>query len=138
LMHCLLADSPPDTPAEIDAISRNQHRTAERGREAELRLERDGTKLPLAAWALELLDELAPIADVLDRANGGTHHAEAVGWARASVGAPDELPSARALRVMQHEYGGSHTAFALARSMHTRRTLLERSFSQDVSAKFAH
>ena len=28
LLHCLLADSPPDTPDEIAALARNQHRTA--------------------------------------------------------------------------------------------------------------
>ncbi|HNY47557.1 MAG TPA: glutamate--cysteine ligase, partial [Casimicrobium sp.] len=33
LLHCLLADSPPDTPAEIAALARNQHRTAASGRE---------------------------------------------------------------------------------------------------------
>jgi glutamate--cysteine ligase len=30
LLHCLLADSPPDTPEEIAALGRNQHRTAAR------------------------------------------------------------------------------------------------------------
>src|SRR5450830_644002 len=39
LLHCLLADSPPDTPAEIAALGRNQHRTAARGREPGLLLE---------------------------------------------------------------------------------------------------
>src|SRR3989442_684478 len=33
LLHCLLADSPPDTPAEIAALGRNQHKTAAYGRE---------------------------------------------------------------------------------------------------------
>ena len=39
LLHCLLADSPPDTPDEIAALGRNQHRTAARGREPGLLLE---------------------------------------------------------------------------------------------------
>ncbi len=33
LLHCLLADSPPDTPAEIRELGENQHLTAARGRE---------------------------------------------------------------------------------------------------------
>ena len=42
LLHCLLRDSPNDSPREIAAISRNQHLAAERGRDPDLRLERDG------------------------------------------------------------------------------------------------
>ena len=42
LLHCLLADSPPDTPEEIAALGRNQHHTATHGREPGLRLERGG------------------------------------------------------------------------------------------------
>ena len=30
LLHCLLRDSPPDTPDEIVALARNQHRCAAR------------------------------------------------------------------------------------------------------------
>ena len=37
LLHCLLCDSPPDTPAEIGVIAQNQYRVAERGREPGLR-----------------------------------------------------------------------------------------------------
>ena len=38
LLHCLLADSPPDTPQEITELAHNQHRTAASGREPGLRL----------------------------------------------------------------------------------------------------
>jgi glutamate--cysteine ligase len=40
LLHCLLGDSPPDSPQEIAAMARNQRRIAERGREPQLRLHR--------------------------------------------------------------------------------------------------
>src|SRR5512140_357233 len=40
LLHSLLTDSPRDTPEEIAAWGRNQHRVAARGREPGLRLER--------------------------------------------------------------------------------------------------
>src|SRR6185436_15720636 len=33
LLHCLLQDSPPDSPQEIAALGRNQHKTAAYGRE---------------------------------------------------------------------------------------------------------
>ena len=41
LLHCLLRESPPDTPQEIAAIVRNQQRVAARGREPGLRLLRE-------------------------------------------------------------------------------------------------
>jgi glutamate--cysteine ligase len=40
-LHCLLSPSPPDTPEEIAALGRNQHRAAARGREPGLTLERE-------------------------------------------------------------------------------------------------
>jgi len=40
LLHCLLSDSPPDSPQEIAAMARNQRRIAERGRDPKLRLHR--------------------------------------------------------------------------------------------------
>jgi glutamate--cysteine ligase len=40
LLHCLLSDSPPDSPQEIAAMARNQRRVAERGRDPCLRLHR--------------------------------------------------------------------------------------------------
>ena len=57
LLHCLLGDSPPDTPEEIAAISRNQHHVAERGRDPNLRLIRRGEQPGLTEWARALLDE---------------------------------------------------------------------------------
>ena len=40
LLHCLLSESPPDTPQEIAALGRNQHKTAAFGRQPGLMLER--------------------------------------------------------------------------------------------------
>ena len=71
LLHCLLSDSPPDTPAEIAALGRNQHRCAERGREPGLKLERNGSWVVLDEWAGELLQELQPLARHLDGVFGG-------------------------------------------------------------------
>jgi glutamate--cysteine ligase len=47
LLHCLLADSPPDTPSEIRELAQNQHLTAARGRQV-LVLRLDGRACPRA------------------------------------------------------------------------------------------
>ncbi|RYY68213.1 MAG: glutamate--cysteine ligase, partial [Comamonadaceae bacterium] len=66
LLHCLLADSPQDTPEEIAQIGRNQHRTAAHGREHGLRLERGNGDVPLVEWADELLAACERTAASLD------------------------------------------------------------------------
>jgi glutamate--cysteine ligase len=47
LLHCLLSDSPPDSPQEIAAMARNQRRIAERGRDPQLRLHRTAELHPV-------------------------------------------------------------------------------------------
>src|SRR6185436_4282850 len=71
LLHCLLRESPPDTPEEVSAIARNQERVATRGREPGLRLERGAGDIALADWGRQLLEECAPVAGTLDATIGG-------------------------------------------------------------------
>lgn len=61
LLHCLLSDSPPDSPAEIRRQAHNQHNVAERGREPGLLLERGDASVTLKDWGLELVAQLVPI-----------------------------------------------------------------------------
>jgi glutamate--cysteine ligase len=136
LLHCLLSDSPPDTPQEIAALARNQHRVAARGREPGLQLEQGGRERGLIAWALELVDECVPIAAAMDAALGGQAHAEAVQAARAALQAPASLPSARVLDSTLNEHGGGFTRFALQHSMRTREQLLALPFSAAQQQRF--
>ncbi len=137
LLHCLLSDSPPDTPQEIAELGRNQHRVAARGREPGLLLEQAGRERPLADWGLELLTGCVPVAEALDAAHGGDAYVQAVVAARASLLAPDTLPSARVLRSVQEDFGRSFTAFAEHRSRLARAHLLELPFPSDVRERFA-
>src|SRR5690606_30353283 len=96
LMHCLLADSPPDTTEEIAALARNQQATAARGREPGLRLERGGQPVLLTDWAREVVDACQPIAQRLDDVLGGQAYQQAWQAADAALREPQGLPSARA------------------------------------------
>lgn len=136
LLHCLLADSPPDSPAEIAALARNQHRTAERGREPDLRLERDGEEVTIAQWGAQVLDECSPIAAALDAMHGTSAHTEALARATQALREPESLPSARALNAMREAHGGSHTAFVKDCSERTRSALTRHAFPADVQARF--
>ena len=76
LLHCLLTESPPDTPQEIEANGRNKQQVAARGRERGLRLERNGGRIELREWAEQVLTECEPIAAALDAAHGGSAYRE--------------------------------------------------------------
>ncbi len=136
LLHCLLCDSPPDTPDELHELAHNQHLTAARGREPGLCLLRGGQSVPLQQWGSEILDQLGPIAERLDAIHGGTAHGDAVAQARASLLAPDTLPSARVLAAMQQGHGDSFLAFSRAQSQHIHSHLLSLPWSARQQARF--
>ncbi len=136
LLHCLLSGSPPDTPQEIAALARNQHRTAARGREPGLLLERDGREIALTDWGTEIVAQCAPVAAALDAAHGSKHYSEAL--AAASVGLRDAstLPSARVLAAMAKDYDNSFVKFARAQSKKTKADFLALPFSKAQQAHF--
>jgi glutamate--cysteine ligase len=132
LLHCLLADSPPDSPDEIAALSRNQDRVAARGREPGLRLERGGSEITLVEWAEELLDACEPIATALDAAQGTRAHAEMLGVARAGLQTPSLLPSARVIEQIRSAPEPSYVRFVRERSAHTQAALLALPYSAEL------
>ncbi len=136
LLHCLLADSPPDTPAEIAALGRNQHRTAARGREPGLLLEREGRETLLTDWAAELLEDCGAIAQALDAACGGERYQQALAEARGLLLRPDALPSARVLAAMLGGFEGSYPRFIRDRSAATRAEILALPWSPTQAARF--
>ena len=136
LLHCLLAESPPDTPSEIAALVRNQERVAARGREPSLRLERGGNEVLLSEWGGQVLEECTPIAAALDVAHGGGKYSEALMAAVAALRAADEVPSARVLGAMAKNFGNSYVRFVRAQSEQTKNALLRLPFPSDIDARF--
>lgn len=136
LLHCLLSDSPPDTPQEIHELAQNQHLTAARGREPGLQLLRGGQGVPLVQWGLELIAELGPIAERLDAAHGGRAHSNAVARARAALLAPETLPSARVLSAMHAQHQDSFVGFVRAQSLQTHQSLLALPWSAKQQARY--
>jgi glutamate--cysteine ligase len=116
LLHCLLTDSPLDTPAEIAALARNQQLVATRGREPGLKLERDGQPADLVAWAQALVQACEPIAEALDHHHGGNAHRQACLAAMAALTDPGTLPSARVVAAMEAAPDRGHLGFASAQS----------------------
>jgi glutamate--cysteine ligase len=138
LLHCLVSESPLDTPAEIASINRNQERVAARGREPGLQLQRGGREVPLVEWGRELLHACAPLAAELDAGLGGIAYRDAVDAASSALEHPDSVPSARVLHAMQRNHGGSYVRFALAESLLHRATLLNLPLPPRIEDEFAN
>ncbi|MFO1325829.1 MAG: glutamate--cysteine ligase [Rubrivivax sp.] len=120
LLHCLLSDSPPDSPEEIVRLGANQHRSAARGREPGLRLDGADGSLPLVDWAAGLLDECRPLAEALAAALDDERYIGALDEARAALRRPDALPSARVLQAMAGDPSHSYIGFVRGRSRAAR------------------
>ncbi len=137
LLHCLLTDSPSDTPQEIEALGRNKLRVAEHGRENGLRLDRSSQLVELREWGGQVLAECGPIADALDAAHGGRAYGGALASAVAALDDPSSLPSARVLSEMQRDADGSYARFTLAQSLQHRTTLQSEPLCADEDARLA-
>ena len=136
LLHCLLSDSPPDSPAEIEALKRNQHLVAERGREPGLKLACGGMEVALTDWAAQVLGDLPALARALDEALGGDGHQAAVQAAQQALHNPALLPSARVLAALPG-YGDSYVAFMLDRSQQIRSLMLAQPPGAALRQRFA-
>ena len=135
LLHCLQTDSPPDSPAEIAELARNQHRTAARGREPGLMLERAGREITLTEWGAELVAACAPLAAKLDAAHATHRYSQALAAATAALQAPDTLPSARVLAAMQ-DFDNSFVQFVRAQSVQTQAHFLQMPWTVEQQARF--
>lgn len=136
LLHCLNADSPPDTPDEIAELKHNQHLTAERGREPGLQLVRAGREVPLRDWAHEVLDQCRPYAQALDSTHGTQDYSAALAQALERLEHPERTPSAHVLGELTCAYGNSFANFTLARSEQARDSLLALPWSQAQQQRF--
>jgi glutamate--cysteine ligase len=137
LLHCLLESSPPDTPQEIAALGRNQHKTAAFGREPGLMLERGDSQVALTQWGAELMESFTPVAAALDAAHETSDYGDALRAARALLHQPELLPSARVLAAMERDFGNSFGGFTREQSRQTKAKLLAMPFSAGHQAKFA-
>ena len=135
LLHCLLSDSPPDTPAEIAELKHNQHQTAARGREPGLLLKRAGGEVALTEWGAEVLAQCAPIAAALDAAQGGRPYSDALAAAQAALLDAASLPSARVLAAMAKDFDNSFVKFARAQSNQTQAALQALPLSAEQHAR---
>jgi glutamate--cysteine ligase len=112
MLFCLLHESAPLSDKERISVDENMSLAAYRGREPGLRLGDGERDVPLAAWGLEVLEQIGAVAELL----GGAAPA-AVRTMVERVKVPDTTPSARLLDGMRTQgQGFYHFAMGLSQS----------------------
>ncbi|MDH5311846.1 MAG: glutamate--cysteine ligase [Gammaproteobacteria bacterium] len=106
LIYCLLSDSPPIAENEWQAILRNHMQTARHGRDPDFRLLRSSAEVSLRDWASEIVEGVAAVAELIDRADGQGDYSAAVRAQAALVNDSDATPSARILAEMRDQDTG--------------------------------
>jgi len=119
LLMCLFRDSPPISAREQGENDENKHRVVTRGRQPGLQLLVHNREQPLRALAHELFEDMAPFADMLDAAYGGSRYQQALASLRQRIDRPELTPSAQVIEAVKQHGGYFDFAFALSRQ-HTQ------------------
>src|SRR5690606_23411985 len=109
---CVLKSSDPISHEQQERLDDNHAVVAHRGREPGLMLQRAGRPVPLQAWAMELIDSMRGICELLDEGDEQRPYATALELQQAKIENPDATPSARCLAELR-KTGESFAAFAL-------------------------
>jgi glutamate--cysteine ligase len=104
LISCLLAESPPISPAEQAEIDARDLAVAREGRRPKLTLVMEGKERPLAERGLELTAGMRGVAELLDA--DGQGYVAAVDAAEEALHDPDRTPSAAFLAALRGERAG--------------------------------
>ncbi len=124
LHFCLFSDSPAEDRRQAQSNRANLNRTAYQGRHPHLKLDRDGDRVGLRSWGLELFDAMQPMAELMD-ANGGDRYVQSLEQLRACLERPELTPSASMLSTLSDKQT-SFVDFTLQQAMDHHRHFFER------------
>ena len=100
LVFCLLHDSPPISLDERKEIDKNQLDTAHRGRSPEFKLHHNGNAVSLKQWALELIEAMQPVCELMDKSCDSLPYRHSLEVQRAKIVDAELTPSAKILQHM--------------------------------------
>ncbi len=111
LYYCALSHSPATNRAEGEENTANFAATVKQGRKPGLSLQRQGQAIKLQEWGLDLLEQMRPVATLLDQQLGGAQHLNSLKLQEAKLRDPELTPSAQVLRSLSQHHN-SYLAFA--------------------------
>ena len=92
---CVMKESAPIGDSEQSKLDENHLTVARRGREPGVALWREGRSVPMSDWALELLDSMSGICELLDQGDAARPYSAALATQAAKVRDVALTPSAR-------------------------------------------
>ena len=111
LLFCLLQDSPPTDTEEYACIPENIDRTVYSGRDPKLTLLRGKEEVLLREWGQTLLDDMRPVAILLDNANQTDSYTQALDVMVVRIHDDSSTPAAKLLAEMREN---DETYYAMA------------------------
>lgn len=112
---CVLKQSDRIDASEQAQLDANHAIVARRGREPGLKLNRNGRHVDLRTWALELIDSMRGLCELLDQGDERRPYTAALDLQQTKIDDPDRTPSARSLQELRTT-GESFAQFALRMS----------------------
>ena len=103
LVYCLLAESPETDQKRFSRAQENQRLVVNQGRDTDMRLHSSVGEQSLCNWGEALLDEMQPVANLMDASYDSTSFSEALTLQRQKLRDPELTPSARILSDMKAE-----------------------------------
>lgn len=135
LLYCLLQDSPKSDSTEYGHIAENQRRLVYFGRDHQLQLHNNSGKTPLRDWAAQLLDNMVPIAKLLDGAHGVTDYSAALKVMILRAEQPQLGPAAQLLAEMR-DNNATYFHTALKHAYQHREYFLDRPLDAALEEQF--
>ena len=112
LLYCLFSGDAPISETERAKAADNRQRVVLEGRRPGLELEIGGRAVAFSSAALDLLDGMSDLADLLDEVCGGGEYRATLTAQRERVRDPSLTPSARILAAMEKDFD-SFFSFAM-------------------------
>jgi glutamate--cysteine ligase len=101
LIYCILEDSPIHDERLCETVKENVHRAVYQGRDPDLLLDDNGSRRSISEWGSALLEEMLPIARMLDSASGSKDHEMSLQEQQTRIDDSSATPSARILSDMK-------------------------------------
>ncbi|WP_339806648.1 glutamate--cysteine ligase [uncultured Marinobacter sp.] len=122
LLGCLLHDSPRIGDLECNRLDDNYKDVVDRGRASDLMLEWGGASVALSDAARQVVDDLAPLAELLDSWQQGNRYGNALAVQQEKLANPELLPSQRVMDAMSAT-GQGHREWTLELSRQHQQSL---------------
>jgi len=135
LLACLFDESPETNSNEYIEILANQRKVVREGRNPGLMLQKSGESISLKCWAGELMDQLSPVADILDSLKGNDAYTSVLNTMKQRVQNPDLCPSAKLLEEMR-DADQSFIDWSMNKAREHRQVYLQKKLSVSTQTSF--